>query len=137
MMSVKVKMPEGSFANGSFALHDNNFNDSDNVQLDLLYCGRIESIIASDYFEALMRLRMKLEPQGVWLLCNGAVENVYPSAMARSMGSGLKAYKLTLGMQAKTEDLVPIFEESLGLPPASVETQRAFYQEWLKSLKRI
>lgn len=133
---VKIQLSTDSFTEGKFTLQDEVPTNPDDVQLDLSFLERNESVVAPDFFEALIRLRAKLESENIWLFCNGAVENVYPSAMARSMGGGLKAYNLTLGQQAKTEDLVPIFEANLGLPPSPVLKQQAFYQEWIKSLKK-
>lgn len=134
---VQLKLADDSFAEGKFTLHDEITSNPDDVQVDLSFLERTESAVAPDFFEALVRLRAKLESENIWLLCNGAVENVYPSAMARSMGGGLKAYKLALGKQAKTEDLVPIFEANLGLPPSTVLNQQAFYQEWIRSLNKV
>jgi hypothetical protein len=133
---VKVRLSDDSLTHGSFTLHDEIPSDPDEVQVDLSFLERKESAVARDFFEALAQLRKKLEAENIWLLCNGAVENVYPSAMARSMGGGLKAYKLTLGKQAKTEDMVSIFEGDLGLPPSPVRAQQAFYQVWIRSLNK-
>ena len=134
-INLKIKLSEDSYTDGHLTLHDEIPSHPDDVQLDISFSERKESVVAHDFFEALVMLRKKLETENVWLCCNGAAENVYPSAMARSMGGGLKAYKLTLGEQAKTEDLVAIFEDSLGLPPSPVLTQQAFYDQWLRSLR--
>ena len=87
------------------------------------------------YFRALSGLRARLEPQGWQLLCHGACENVYPSPMLESMGSGEKAYRLTLGVPAKTSDLVSIFASGADMRPTTVRQQEEFYQRWLASLK--
>lgn len=54
--------------------------------------------------------------------------------MAREMGGGLKAYKLSLGQPAKTADLVDIFAEGVDVIPAAVDLQQEYFQDWLKSL---
>ena len=136
-ISIKVKLSDGSFAEGCFTLHDQIPCSPDDVQLDIVFFDRKESVVAQDFFEALVQLRKRLEPENIWLFCNGTAENVYPSAMARSMASGLEAYKLTLGKQAKTQDLDPIFVMSFELTPAKVQIQQAFYEKWLNSLKRV
>ena len=66
--------------------------------------------------------------------CNGASLDVFPSGMARSMGGGLRAYRLTLGKQALREDLVDIFELDDVFVPSSVESQDAHFDVWLGSL---
>jgi hypothetical protein len=53
--------------------------------------------------------------------------------MARDMGAGLKAYRLTAGDAGRRPDLVSIFETGAGVDPATVEEQRAYFQEWLSS----
>jgi hypothetical protein len=133
---VKLQLPGNSFTEGKFTFYDKVASSPAHVQLDLFFLERTEIAVAPDFFEALVQLRVKLEPENISICCNGAIENVYPSAMARSMGEGVKAYRLTLGKQAKIEDLVSIFEDSLGEPPSPVEKQRAFYEEWIKSLSR-
>ena len=133
-IQVKIRFPTGEYEHASFDLHDEAISDPNNVQLDISFLSRRETAIAPDYFEALTMLRKKFEPEGLLIVCNGSVENVYPSAMARSMGGGLKAYRLTMGTPAKTADLVSIFDATLNSPPASVEQQEAFYQTWLLSL---
>jgi hypothetical protein len=48
---------------------------------------------------------------------------------------GLKAYRLHLGQQAKNADLVEIFAVGSDVEPVSVEEQRAFFENWLESLR--
>jgi len=136
IIPIRVQVSENSFIEGTFTLYEEAPSDSNKVLLSISFSDRQESAIAEDFFEALAQLRTKLEPENIWLICNGAAKNIWPSSMARSMGYGLKAYKLALGVPAKTEDLVSIFENTLDLPPAPVQTQTAFYKEWIESLKR-
>jgi hypothetical protein len=88
---------------------------------------------ATDFFEALVSIRRQLQADGLAPYCYGASLNVFPSGMARDMGQGLKAYKLTLGKHAKSADLVDIFDEGTGVAPADVDAQEQFYRDWLGS----
>jgi hypothetical protein len=95
--------------------------------------GRVLEEDASDYFEALCRVRLRLEEEKLIPFCYGASLNVYPSGMARDMGAGMKAYRLTIGRQAK--DLVGTFDEGADVIPATVARQREYFDEWLASKK--
>ena len=88
----------------------------------------------SDYFDALVALRRQLEAQGTFIRVNGAGQNVWPSGMSRSMGGGIKAYRMTLGSQARMADLVHIFECSTGIEPATIAEQERFRDQWFASL---
>ena len=88
---------------------------------------------ATDFFEALVSIRRQLQADGLAPYCYGASLNVFPSGMARDMGQGLKAYKLTLGKHAKSADLVDIFDEGIDVAPADVDAQEQFYRDWLGS----
>ena len=89
---------------------------------------------AEDYFTALADIREELAPLGLFPKIYGASRNVYPSPMSRSMGAGEKAYRLAMGRQAASRDLVSIFDHGPDLEPANVQEQRNFYESWLKSL---
>ena len=88
----------------------------------------------SDYFDALVALRRQLEAQDTLIRVNGVSLNVWPSGMSRSMGGGIRAYRMTLGSQARTADLVHIFECSTGIEPATIAEQERFRDEWFASL---
>ncbi|WP_102272785.1 hypothetical protein [Cytobacillus massiliigabonensis] len=64
----------------------------------------------------------------------GAAENVYPSPMQLSMGTGELAYQLTLGKPAATEDIVHIFEYDDKLNCVSFAEQLQFHQKWFNRL---
>jgi hypothetical protein len=85
----------------------------------------------SDYFEAFCQIRLELEKEGIIPFCYGASLNVYPSGMGRDMGAGLKAYKMEMGRHARIKDLVEIFGVGPDIKPASVQSQREFWEEWL------
>ena len=88
-----------------------------------------------NYFYALIKLRKELEPKGIKLLCLGCARNVFPSPMILDMGDAIRAYKLTMGKQAKMADLVCIFDPCKLEDYATIEEQEAFYEAWIKSEK--
>lgn len=91
---------------------------------------------APDYFSALQRIRKRvLEPKGLIPFCYGASLKVWPSAMSRDMGRGLKAYKIETG--ARATELVGIFEEGPDIIPASVAMQEEFSRDWIESLRGL
>src|SRR5690242_5679838 len=79
--------------------------------LTFSYRGRRLDARADDYFEALCQIRLVLDQEKLIPFCYGASLNVYPSGMARDMGSGLKAYRMTMGQHVRSQDLVGIFAE--------------------------
>jgi hypothetical protein len=90
---------------------------------------------ASDFFEALRTVRRRvLEPKGLIPFCYGASLNVWPSAMSRDMGRGLKAFKMELGTPAS--ELVGIFDQGSDVIPALVQVQEEFARDWMASLGR-
>ena len=107
----------------------------DTCKLTCRYRGKAIDAESSDFFEALCLIRQQLEPEGLIPFCYGASLNVYPSGMARNMGGGLKAYRLTKGEPARMIDLVEIFQSGSDVIPAFVGTQIAFFDEWVASLR--
>lgn len=82
---------------------------------------------AGDAFAALCRVREQLEPLGWRIGAAGAQPDVWPSGMARDMGGGLRAYRLTA---QGAGDLVDTFAP---VDPATVTTvaaQRAGVERW-------
>jgi hypothetical protein len=108
----------------------------DDCRLRCEYRGEKIESLAADFFQALCDIRVRLADDRLIPFCYGASVNVFPSGMARSMGQGLKAYKLTIGRQAKMSDLVEIFSEGPDIIPAYVEPQAQFFQDWLAALAR-
>jgi hypothetical protein len=98
--------------------------------------GKMMGLSPEGYFSALKNLRIELEKIGILLVCFGASENVYPSAMQLSMGPAELAYRTRLGEQARREDIVNIFDSDESVSPATVEQQEKYNQEWLQSLGR-
>lgn len=82
-------------------------------------------------FFALLKIRAKLEESGIFILCNGARKDVYPSG---SSAIGIMAYELEMGKQATR--LVSIFGEvDAKSKIGTVDEQKKYREEWLKSLK--
>lgn len=122
-------------ANGSTEWAAADFSDSPRWQLQLTFAdGRTVSVEQSDLFDCLVDLRKRLAEDGAIILCSGARRDVFPSGMARQMGGGRMAYQLRLGQQARRADLIDIFEPAEAAEIATVEDQRAFFDEWLASL---
>lgn len=99
--------------------------------LAFTYRSRTIRTHAADYFEAFCAIRLELEKEGLIPFCYGASLNVHPSGMSRSMGSGLQAYRLTLGQKASRADLVDIFAAGPDVIPAFVSSQREHFRAWL------
>ncbi|HUE69803.1 MAG TPA: hypothetical protein VMP01_02845 [Pirellulaceae bacterium] len=109
--------------------------DKEHCCIAFEFRGRSIHAEADDYFEALCQIRLLLEKERLIPFCYGASLNVYPSGMARDMGLGLKAYRLTIGRDARTDDLVEILTEGPDVIPAFVSRQRDFFDEWIRTPK--
>lgn len=105
---------------------------ADVYRVEVEVAGRLVVGRGSDYFEALIGARRSLEAEGLLLCLVGAEKDVWPSAMARSMAGGAKAYRMTPGKQALMADLVDIFAESAR--PVRIQEQEAFRDAWFNSL---
>ncbi|WP_051709929.1 hypothetical protein [Andreprevotia chitinilytica] len=86
------------------------------------------------FFDALKKIRLILETEGVLPLCFGASEDVYPSPMQESMGMAMQAYRNQFGRQALSADIVDIFDSDDRMRPATVNAQEKFHLQWLESL---
>lgn len=104
-------------------------------RLSCEYRGQVIAAEAGDFFEALCMIRLTLEKESLIPFCYGASLNVFPSNMARQMGLGHSAYRMEMGTPAKRESLVPIFAQGEDVVPASVERQRAYFDDWVASLR--
>jgi hypothetical protein len=123
----------GEFVEGAVSLDEE--ADDDLCRLMLRFPYGQYNAEACDYFEAMCLIRRELETTGWYPFCYGACRNVFPSGMSRGMGSrGLLAYKLQLGKQARSSDLVGIFDFDADVHPVAVDEQAEFYEQWLRSL---
>ncbi|MCX4353835.1 MAG: hypothetical protein OSJ60_19785 [Lachnospiraceae bacterium] len=102
---------------------------------------KVENIViteqADNFFDALIKIRKELENREIKLLCKGCCKNVYPSGMLLGMGSGRKAYLLTINRQAEMSSLVDIFEACSIKEYASVEEQENFFNKWCDSIGEL
>src|SRR5438445_12211019 len=94
---------------GQFLLWQDSPDDENRVRLELNFAGQAICADAETFFDALTQIRKRLELLGFRPKCLGACKDIYPSPMIRSMGTGEKAYRLRIGVPAKTRDLVSIF----------------------------
>ena len=118
-------------------IQDINILNNGKIEKNKLFLSEIERAIyfskSDNIFDSVLELRKKLELKNIYLLCNASVINVYPSGMQKEFG-GTKAYKLQMGKQAVLADVVDIFDYNSELKIGSVEEQKKFYENWLKSL---
>jgi hypothetical protein len=84
-----------------------------------------------DMFEALVRLRRQLEPDGLTVAVQGSRRDTYPSGMARDMGGGMRVYIMRPGHPARRKDLVDLLDDAPPDQTATVDEQRAFFEAWL------
>jgi hypothetical protein len=86
---------------------------------------------APDLFEALVRVRRQLEPDGLMVAVQGSRRDTYPSGMARDMGGGREVYVMRLGLPARREDMVGTLDDAPPGQLATVDEQWAFWEAWL------
>lgn len=80
---------------------------------------------AADAFEALCRVRERLESEG-WLVgVAGAQADVWPSGMARDQGGGLTAYRLGVEAEAEADAVVDTFAPVDPTTTSTVAAQQA------------
>ena len=116
------------------AVFELNDNCGDAVALTLTFSGQSQTAKASSYFEALSQVRLLLEKDEQYPICWGSCESVYPSPMQLDMGNGRLAYKMALGCQAKTKDIVDIFNVDDICVPVTVAKQAQFHENWVQSI---
>lgn len=109
-------------------------DEEDMVLVETKIMGNEMKFKGENFFSALLALRMELEKEKIQMVCNGSAKNVYPSRMQLSMGSGRKAYKLSMGQQAKSSDMIDIFDYDEELEFVDIDEQSKYYSEWLKSV---
>src|SRR4051812_17953875 len=98
---VEVVSTDGQVSKAEFTLWEMSPLNEEMVRLVLTTGDKVFTADADSYFDALNLIRHDLEEIGLRPKCFGASLNVYPSGMSRGMGTGDKAYRLTLGVQAK------------------------------------
>lgn len=109
-------------------------NKSADSLIEISFNGTTLTGTGGDFFDAFCCIRKQLEPMGLLPHCYAAHRCAYPSGMSRSMGEGIKLYRLTLHKQALKNDLIHMFESDDNVEPATVADQRAFFNYWISSL---
>ena len=132
--AVNLIAADGSVVAGEFTIRPLDPGGLDRVALALTLPDRRFEAAAVDCFEALILIRLELEPLGLALLCWGASLHVYPSEASRVQEIGAEAYRLTLGRFPTTADRVNLFDAGPGLVAASVVEQEEFSRAWFDSL---
>lgn len=131
---VRLHSDNDKYFMGELVMYEEAPNDEDMVELEIIIDEKSISCKSENFFSALQEIRKELEGKGIQILCNGASENVYPSAIQLSMGYGDKAYKLNLGQQARSIDIVDIFNCDTDLKFVSRDEQMNYYERWIRSL---
>ncbi|WP_454743441.1 hypothetical protein [Cupriavidus necator] len=98
------------------------------------YRDQVIEVSATDFFEALCRIREALAREGVHPLCYGASLDVYPVGSMRKQTNGVLAYHLTMGRAVTPFDLVSVFDSLAMVIPATVTEQHDYYSQWLQSV---
>lgn len=109
------------------------YSRSDAYRLELTIRPGTAPVVATgpDAFEALVRMRRKVEPQGLRIAVQGSRLDTYPSGMARDMGGGWRIYVMHPGKGAGLSDLVDTLDEAPADQLATVEEQEAYWEAWL------
>ena len=81
-------------------------------------------------FEALVRLRRQLEPDGLMVAVQGARRDTYPSGMARDTGGGMLVFLMRSGRRGGQEALVGTLDDAPPEQIATVDQQREFAEAW-------
>lgn len=85
-----------------------------------------------DVFEALVRLRRQLEPEGLMIAVQGSRRDAFPSGMARDMGGGERIYVMRPGRGATFDDLVDTLADATVDQLATIDEQRAYWDAWMQ-----
>lgn len=124
--AVKLLGPEGWAQEGIFHLEDL----GGSCKLTLTAGGETFSATSSDFFDALVQVRRRLEKQHVLPICYGASRHVYPTDLSRAMAHGLMAQRWEKGRRTPG-DLVFIFHAGPDVQPVTVAEQRQAHQQWV------
>ena len=124
--SVRLVGADGSVTEGAFLLEDL----GGSCKLTLRYKDKAITATSSDFWDALVQIRRRLEREQLFPACYGASRNVYPTDMSRGMARGLMAPRWEEGKKW-FDNLVFIFHSGQDVDPVSVADQREFRQWWL------
>lgn len=104
----------------------------DEINLTTCISGITISANNDGYFQAFQAIRDQLLLKGYGIKCIGSMLNVTQSAMASTTD---KVYIITLGEQARLEDLRSLYEYADISVFPDTNDQNNYFQEWIKSLK--
>ncbi|WP_142000049.1 hypothetical protein [Amycolatopsis cihanbeyliensis] len=79
-----------------------------------------------DLFEALVRIREKIEPMGWFIAVNGSRLDAFPSGMSRDMAGGEQVYILRSGEPADIHDQVDTLGPADSEKVANIQEQRNY-----------
>lgn len=118
------------------ALLDGHDGPRPKYRIELLVRLDAYTATATDMFEALVRLRRQLEPEGWMIAVQGSRRDTYPSGMARDMGGGRRIYVMRPGRKAARDDLVDTLADAPINQLATVDEQRVYRDAWHAEAKR-
>jgi ClpA/ClpB-like protein len=107
----------------------------DLYRAQLEWSGEPIDVGADDMFEALVRIREQLEPQGWFVAVQGSRLDAFPSAMQREMAGGLNVCLMRMGEPVRLQDVVETFAEADPSTLATVGAQRKHVEEWVSSVR--
>lgn len=103
------------------------------AQLD--WAGEPIDVGAADMFDALVRIRERLEPQGWLVAVQGSRLDTFPSEMQREMAGGLNVYVMRIGEPIRLGDAVETFAEADPGLLATVDAQYERAADWERSVQ--
>ncbi|MBO5571566.1 MAG: hypothetical protein J5926_02485 [Ruminococcus sp.] len=109
------------------------FESSDDIILELPMGGRVIKSSGSSYLEAYQELRDKLLGFGYGMECCGSLINAVQSGM---MAQSPKVYLVSMGKQAKLDDIAGIWDKCDISDFPDTAAQNAFTEQWFASLKK-
>jgi hypothetical protein len=90
-----------------------------------------------DYFQCLINLRIELEKQKYYLLCNGARQDFICGGMLRRSSCGCFGSIAKLGKYINRRDRVSVFDYAKPDLVGSVSKQKKYYNLYISSLPQI
>jgi hypothetical protein len=106
--------------------------DSDNLTITIIMKDGYRKLYrGDDFYKCLGNVRR--DHRDIIFLCKGAKTNVHPSTMSSQMSLGVKAYELTLGKRALSDDIVNIFDYEEHNLTNDPNIQEEFFMQWFES----
>ena len=86
-----------------------------------------------DFEEALQGLRVRLESEGLHLLCNRFRRDAFVSPTSRQMSNGLSCYLVRSGRPVDPEQIVPCLDPAHTSDVVSASEAGSFIAQWKES----